>query len=70
MPGLGQIYHGPKLLPGSVAHFLAVPLCEGIFLPCLLSPDTASPQLLVDFSLDGILVVEGYGQTHINIICS
>lgn len=70
MPGFEQIYHEHKLLPVSVLHVLAVPHCEGIFLPCLPSPDTASPQLLVDFSLDGILLVEGYGQIHINIVSS
>lgn len=43
--------------------------CE-VFLPCLLSPDTAGPQLLVDFSLGGVLLVEGYWQIHIHIICS
>lgn len=69
MPGLGQIYHKHKVLPLSVPHFLAVPYCEGVFLPCLLSPDITGPQLLVDFSLDGILLVKGYGQI-LNIICS
>lgn len=70
MPGLGQIYHNHKLLPVSVPWFLAVPHCEGVFLPFLLSTDVASPQLLVDFSLDGILLVEGYGEIHMNIIWS
>lgn len=70
MPGLGQIYHNHKLLPVSVPWFFAVPHCEGVFLPCLLSTDVASPQLLVDFSLDGILLVEGYGEIHMNIIWS